>query len=779
MMPGQKLAAVLIIFTSVWLSACGTKPITPTTSPVIETPIPATAIAEPSLTPVPVSAFESGQYRNLFKDYLDKSDAEIQERIDQAFQQLFYGDDASERVYYPVEPDMAYILDTGNNDVRSEGMSYGMMIAVQMDKKEEFDRIWKWTKTYMYQVNGGYKGYFAWHCKTDGAKIDQNPASDGEVWFITALFFADARWGSGEGIHNYRAEAQSILDVALHPEELGGKSSTPLFNLKNKQVVFVPSKDGNALFTDPSYHMPHYYELWARWADKDNQFWQEAAQTSRAYWPASVNPKTGLAPNYSTFSGAPVHDSYHSKFRYDAFRVGANVGMDYLWFLPQGGVWHTEQANRLLTFFASQGIQDYKAEYTLEGKALVAHRSTGLIATNAVLAHAADPEIGKPFVQAFWDTPLPTGQYRYYDGLLYMLGLLQASGNFRIYQPVTLVQTDLSIIAKFIPLSGQTLLLIGQDTDSFDEYVSAVGQPGGFSEYTSLKNLEGLTRPTDYGSGPHYLVYLAEKYPGGIINLGLYLVNTLEAVSNGVLDDETDKLLDVLTATNRPVFLRFGYEFDGSWNHYQPEAFVRAWKHFRSRMQEKGVTNVVMVWHSAAFCGSTFSGYPIEDWYPGDDQVDWIGLSYFTQPQDCAGEPLEEVLSFARAHSKPVLVAESTPQRYSISNLTYSTNGREFSPRTPDQIWEEWYSPYFDFIHRNSDSIRAVTYINANWDSQSMWAAPYANGYWGDSRVQASDFIKQHWLEEIQTDFWFTFLPKKTTNHKIFPALVVQARQCV
>jgi oligosaccharide reducing-end xylanase len=82
---------------------------------------------------------------------------------------------------------MAYILDIANNDVRSEGMSYGMMIAVQLNKKEEFDRLWKWTKTYMYQKDGGYKGYFAWHCKPDGTQLAANPASDGEVWFIMAL----------------------------------------------------------------------------------------------------------------------------------------------------------------------------------------------------------------------------------------------------------------------------------------------------------------------------------------------------------------------------------------------------------------------------------------------------------------------------------------------------------------------------------------------------------------------------------------------------------------
>src|SRR5690349_10569508 len=110
----------------------------------------------PTAAPVQAGAFESGEYPNLFREYLGKSDAEIQAKLDGAWNQLFYGDDANERVYYPVGSNMAYVLDVANDDVRSEGMSYGMMIAVQLNKKEEFDRIWNWTRTYMYQTEGGY-----------------------------------------------------------------------------------------------------------------------------------------------------------------------------------------------------------------------------------------------------------------------------------------------------------------------------------------------------------------------------------------------------------------------------------------------------------------------------------------------------------------------------------------------------------------------------------------------------------------------------------------------
>ena len=641
-------------------------------------------------TPLPAKpAFETGVYPNLFKDYLGKSDEEIQNKIDSAFDQLFYGDDATERVYYPVGSDMAYILDIANADVRSEGMSYGMMIAVQLNKKEEFDRLWKWTKTYMYQKDGGYKGYFAWHCKTDGTQLSANPASDGEEWFIMALMFADGRWGSGEGIYNYRTEAQSILDVSLHVDELGGDLATNLFDAESKQVVFVPQIGNNSSFTDPSYHLPHYYQLWSLWADKDNQFWADAVTASRDYLPKSIHPQTGLAPNYSYFDGKPYNDEYNGNFRYDAFRVGANVGMDYVWFAPSD--WHREQSNRLLSFFASQGMDDYKAEYTLDGKPEVGHRSTGLMATNAVAALAADREIGEPFVQALWDASVPTGQYRYYDGLLMMLGLLQVSGNFRIYEPGTAPAGQVfptpkpEIYGKFAPLSGNALLLVGQDAKSADAYFDAtVTAPGGIAVNTDLQ-LNGIDD----------LNYLAGKYPKSTLSVGVNLKDVIADVAAGNADAQIDALLDALTVYNRPVFLRL--EFDAK---DTPDVYVSAWKKFHEQIQTMGNTNVALVWQLAS-CGES----PLVDWYPGDEFVDWIGTSYAC---------VDAAIQFAREHYKPVM-------------LEAASQGGD---------WDAWFAPFFKFVADNNDVVRAVMYINA-----------------GESQLSNDDIIKS-WKAETKQSFW-------------------------
>jgi len=416
---------VILSLTSSLFASC-----VPAPNMVSSTSIPPTV--SPTSTPQPLTpAFASGEYRNLFKEYLDKSAAEVQAKLDAAWNQLFYGNNDFERVYYPVGEDMAYITDIGNGDVRTEGMSYGLMIAVQLNKQEEFNRLWKWAKTYMYQADGPYQGYFAWHCTTDGQKLDANPASDGEEWFVTDLLFASARWGDGEGIYNYQAQAQEILQRMLHKEDQKNDLATNMFNIENKQVVFVPIVGRVSSFTDPSYHLPAYYELWSRAATGDNEFWMQAAQTSRDYFKKAAHPQTGLMPDYANFDGAPYGTDDHKDFRFDAWRTLSNVAVDYAWFAADP--WQVEQSNRVLDFLASQGIDSYPNQFTLDGVPLSSDHSTGLVAMAAVAALAAQPEKGKPFVQALWDTQIPSGKWRYYDGMLYMLGMLHVSGNFKIY----------------------------------------------------------------------------------------------------------------------------------------------------------------------------------------------------------------------------------------------------------------------------------------------------------------------------------------------------------
>ncbi|MGB5991116.1 MAG: glycosyl hydrolase family 8, partial [Desulfobacterales bacterium] len=170
--------------------------------------------------------------------------------------------------------------------------------------------------------------------------------------------------------------------------------------------------------------------------DEDNAQWLDAAVKSRAFWKTAVQPETGLFPDYAEFDGTPTDygsSDYHKDFRFDAWRTGMNIAMDYIWFGKDE--WAVEQSNRWLDFFVDQGLDSYVNQYTLDGEPLSNDCSPGLVAMNAVTALAANHPRRAEFVQALWDLQVPSGRWRYYDGMLVMLALLQVSGNFQVYGP--------------------------------------------------------------------------------------------------------------------------------------------------------------------------------------------------------------------------------------------------------------------------------------------------------------------------------------------------------
>ena len=71
--------------------------------------------------------------------------------------------------------------------------------------------------------------------------------------------------------------------------------------------------------------------------------------------------------------------------------------------------------------------------------------------------------------------------------------------------------------------------------------------------------------------------------------------------------------------------------------------------------------------------------------------------------------PTSHSLDFARKVGKPIFIAEATPR------------GIFFGKQDHREIWNTWFAKFFAHIEANKDVVRAISYINANWDAQDMW----------------------------------------------------------
>ncbi|MCK4686225.1 MAG: glycoside hydrolase family 3 protein, partial [Pirellulales bacterium] len=117
-------------------------------------------------------------------------------------------------------------------------------------------------------------------------------------------------------------------------------------------------------------------------------------------------------------------------------------------------------------------------------------------------------------------------------------------------------------------------------------------------------------------------------------------------------------------------------------------------------------------------------------------------------------------LAYARKLKKPVFVAESTAR------------GHYFEKEDSETLWAGWFTEFFKHIEDNKDVIRAVSYINADWDAQDMWDG------WGQTRIQTSPLLQQRWKEKMSEN---TFVNAADNPHQVIgftpPDSHIQSRQ--
>ena len=389
-------------------------------------------------------AWETGKYRNVFLDagYKQK---DIDAKLAKAYHDVFEGPN---RVYFEVGDSMGYVSDLKNHDARTEGLSYGLMVAVQLNKKDVFDRLWRWTKRYMQHQGGSREAYFAWSVKPmTGKHNSEGSASDGELYFITDLLFASNRWGNDTGI-DYYGEARRILDAMWSKD--GTDGITNVINVEEKKITFVPDKSGYG-WTDPSYFLPAFYEIWAEYAkDGHEQFYLDCADTARAFLHRACSSPTALNSDATEFSGQPRSGWGRSRgsFHFDSWRVPMNIAMDYSWF-AKDQEWQQDYCKRLQNFLFCKGVDKFEDQFNLDGTPpdfimgaggyRTLRHSLGFVATAAAASIMGTQAKSWKFVDELWNSklePYSDGYFDpYYDGLLYLFSLMHLSGNYKIITP--------------------------------------------------------------------------------------------------------------------------------------------------------------------------------------------------------------------------------------------------------------------------------------------------------------------------------------------------------
>jgi hypothetical protein len=146
-------------------------------------------------------------------------------------------------------------------------------------------------------------------------------------------------------------------------------------------------------------------------------------------------------------------------------------------------------------------------------------------------------------------------------------------------------------------------------------------------------------------------------------------------------------------AWGKRIFVRFAAEMNGDWepwsrwhNGNEPRHYVRAWRHVVRIFRTVGATNVKWVWAP----NEVFPrGTPLEDLYPGDEWVDWVGFSAYNWGSSRGFESWTEMIPLYRptvlalqsiAPSKPVMVAETASVSGGGDKAAWIRNGFSLLP---------------------------------------------------------------------------------------------------
>lgn len=194
------------------------------------------------------------------------------------------------------------------------------------------------------------------------------------------------------------------------------------------------------------------------------------------------------------------------------------------------------------------------------------------------------------------------------------------------------------------------------------------------------------------------------KSAGAALQIAYEPSNGLAEVADGTYIREWARQAK---AAGIPIFLRYASEMNGAWVnwHGDPAQYIAKFRLIHDIMEQEA-PNMAMVWSPGDVPLNTMAEY-----YPGDDYVDWVGVSMYTDPYE-NGDPSKPFLGLGPverldelyrlyADRKPVMISETA-----VSHYTHQD----------DRIWTDWSVMNLDRLYstmtKKYPRLKSITYFN-------------------------------------------------------------------
>jgi endo-1,4-beta-D-glucanase Y len=239
----------------------------------------------------------------------------------------------------------------------SEGIGYGMLLAVYANDQNTFDNLWKYEQLFL-----DNHGLMNWYISSDGNSVlGTGAATDGDEDMAFALLMADKRWGGqGSLSTTYLAAAKTQIGLLWQYEV------DP-----NHAYVLTSGDQSDGSVINISYFAPAYYREFgqatnaaANWKKVIDECYTVISATLNA---ANGNQANGLVPAWSTPAGVPMTPPGTSMPLYhqlDSCRTPFRLGEDYCWNAEPRALTYLQ---KITGFYSGVGVANMVDGYDLNG----------------------------------------------------------------------------------------------------------------------------------------------------------------------------------------------------------------------------------------------------------------------------------------------------------------------------------------------------------------------------------------------------------------------------
>ena len=330
------------------------------------------------------------------------------------------------------------------NRTVSEGIGYGMLLAVYFADQTLFDNLWAFKVA---RSSGKTTQLMPWVIENDGITIvDPNSASDADFDIAFALLMAHYQWGSG-GTYNYQSLALTEIQRCRQYDINTGTNS-------------VRPGDAWNDWGYPSYYFPAFFRVFGQYEGGSYQTtWNNVVNRCLQNINTNRNTSSGLVGEICNVdTGARRYDNPCSGgcdgtlYKYNSCRVPWRYATDWLW---HGNTTDSSgnEVNLLASFWNGRAPADVRDGYRINDNSVQGSVNNACFVGPAGCSLQYSNTYQSRLTDYYTRTLSFDVNESYYNGTLQILTLLLMTGNFhnlrsfgspeptRTYTPVPSGQT--------------------------------------------------------------------------------------------------------------------------------------------------------------------------------------------------------------------------------------------------------------------------------------------------------------------------------------------------